>query len=41
MCRFVAYLGEPIIVEDIIVKPTNSLIHQSYDAEESAYDRKW
>jgi glutamine amidotransferase len=35
MCRFVAYLGEPIIVEDIIVKPTNSLIHQSYDAEES------
>lgn len=35
MCRFVAYLGEPILVEDIIIKPTNSLIHQSYDAEES------
>ncbi|MCZ4410109.1 class II glutamine amidotransferase [Cryomorphaceae bacterium 1068] len=35
MCRFVAYLGDPIIVEDIIVKPANSLIHQSYDAEES------
>jgi glutamine amidotransferase len=35
MCRFVAYLGDPIIVEDIIVKPTNSLIHQSFNAEES------
>lgn len=36
MCRFVAYLGEPIIVEKIIIKPANSLLHQSYEAEESA-----
>lgn len=35
MCRFVAYLGSPIIVEDILVKPENSLVHQSFDAEES------
>jgi glutamine amidotransferase len=35
MCRFEAYLGSPIIVEDILVKPENPLVHQSYDAEES------
>jgi predicted glutamine amidotransferase len=34
MCRFVAYLGEPILAEDLITKPKNSLIHQSYHAEE-------
>lgn len=34
MCRFVAYLGEPIVAEDLITKPKNSLIHQSYHAEE-------
>jgi predicted glutamine amidotransferase len=35
MCRFVAYLGEPILAEDLLTKPKNSLIHQSYDAQES------
>jgi len=35
MCRFVAYLGAPILVEEIITKPHNSLIHQSYSAQES------
>lgn len=35
MCRFVAYLGTPILVEEILTKPNNSLIHQSYDALES------
>jgi len=34
MCRFVAYLGDPILAEDLITKPKNSLIHQSYHAEE-------
>lgn len=34
MCRFVAYLGEPILAEDLITKPKNSLIHQSYGALE-------
>ena len=36
MCRFVAYLGEPILAEDLITKPVNSLIHQSYHAKEMA-----
>lgn len=35
MCRFVAYLGTPILVEEILTKPKNSLIHQSFDALES------
>jgi glutamine amidotransferase len=35
MCRFIAYLGEPILAEDLLTKPKNSLIHQSYHAEES------
>lgn len=35
MCRFVAYLGSPILLEDILVKPANSLIMQSLHARES------
>ncbi len=34
MCRFIAYLGRPIIVDELLLKPPNSLIHQSYGAEE-------
>jgi predicted glutamine amidotransferase len=34
MCRFVAYLGEPILAEDLITRPKNSLINQSYHAQE-------
>ncbi|MBT8076220.1 MAG: class II glutamine amidotransferase [Gammaproteobacteria bacterium] len=34
MCRFIAYLGRPIIVDELLLKPRNSLVHQSYDAEE-------
>jgi len=34
MCRFVAYLGRPIIVDELLLKPTNSLVHQSYSAGE-------
>jgi glutamine amidotransferase len=34
MCRFVAYLGRPIIVDELLLKPANSLVHQSYDAGE-------
>lgn len=34
MCRFVAYLGEPILAEDLLTKPQNSLINQSYHAKE-------
>lgn len=34
MCRFIAYLGRPIIVDELLLKPRNSLVHQSYGAEE-------
>lgn len=36
MCRFVAYLGEPILAEDLITRPINSLINQSYQAQETS-----
>ncbi len=35
MCRFVAYLGAPILAADLITRPENSLIHQSYQARET------
>ncbi len=35
MCRFVAYLGSEILLEDILVKPANSIILQSLHAKES------
>jgi glutamine amidotransferase len=34
MCRFIAYLGRPIIIDELLIKPANSLINQSHDAEE-------
>lgn len=34
MCRFLAYLGKPIILYDILYKPKNSLIIQSTHARE-------
>jgi predicted glutamine amidotransferase len=34
MCRFVAYLGEPVLAEDLLIKPKNSLINQSFNAKE-------
>ncbi len=35
MCRYIAYLGNPIVLEDIVYRPPNSLIHQSMDAMQS------
>ena len=32
MCRFIAYLGQPIIIDELLLKPSNSLVHQSYSA---------
>ncbi|MEM7178487.1 MAG: class II glutamine amidotransferase [Pseudomonadota bacterium] len=32
MCRWAAYIGEPIFVEDIVTKPSESLIRQSRHA---------
>ena len=34
MCRFVLYVGPPIPVASLVVEPTNSLIHQSFHAQE-------
>ncbi len=34
MCRFIAYLGKPIVADELIIKPENSLINQSYHAKE-------
>jgi predicted glutamine amidotransferase len=35
MCRFLAYLGEPIFLEELVCKPQHSLVHQSLRAEEA------
>lgn len=35
MCRFVSYLGKPILVDDVLFKTKNSLIKQSIHAKES------
>ena len=35
MCRFVAYLGRPIVVDELLIKPANSLVHQSHSAGEA------
>lgn len=34
MCRFLLYLGEPVLVSSLITDPDNSLIHQSVDSQE-------
>ena len=35
MCRFVAYIGKPILADELITKPNNSLMNQSHHALES------
>ncbi len=35
MCRFVAYLGKPIYADELVMKPKNSLMKQSYHALEA------
>ena len=35
MCRFVAYLGHPILADELLYKPSNSLIKQSIHALET------
>src|SRR5262249_3406954 len=32
MCRFVAYLGEPIFLEELVARPSHSLVRQSLRA---------
>lgn len=33
MCRMIGYLGAPVLLDDLIVKPDSSLIHQTIDAK--------
>ena len=35
MCRFLAYQGEPILLETLVATPCRSLIHQSLHATEA------
>jgi ergothioneine biosynthesis protein EgtC len=35
MCRFLAYSGAPVFLEDLVTSPCHSLIHQSLHAEEA------
>ncbi|MBN9061789.1 MAG: class II glutamine amidotransferase [Rhizobiales bacterium 65-9] len=35
MCRFLAYRGDPVFMEDLVCSPRHSLIHQSLHAEEA------
>ncbi len=37
MCRFVAYLGQKILLEEVLVKPVNSIIRQSLQARETSF----
>ncbi|MBN9418870.1 hypothetical protein ABS71_21130 [bacterium SCN 62-11] len=34
MCRFIAYLGEPILLSSLVTDPDHSIIHQSYHSRE-------
>ncbi len=36
MCRFIAYMGHPILLDDVLIKPKNSLIKQSIHARETS-----
>ena len=35
MCRLLAYVGHPILIEDLVCVPEHSLVHQSRDAHEA------
>ena len=35
MCRILAYHGAPILIEDLVLVPEHSLVHQSRDAHEA------
>ena len=34
MCRLIAYLGRPILMQKLLIEPKNSLINQSFNAKE-------
>jgi predicted glutamine amidotransferase len=34
MCRFIAYKGKPLLLADLVIHPSHSLVHQSYNSKE-------
>ncbi len=34
MCRWIGYVGSPLNMDELILKPENSLIHQSLNSKE-------
>src|SRR5688572_1150697 len=34
MCRFIAYIGNEILLADLVINPENSLVRQSYKSRE-------
>lgn len=36
MCRYAAYLGPPLVLSQLIYKPSNSLVHQAREAMQSS-----
>ena len=37
MCRFAAYLGAPVLIEDLLYEPDGALVHQAVDTELMAH----
>ena len=35
MCRFIAYIGNPLVLDEVLFKPNNSLIKQSVNSKEN------
>ena len=38
MCRWLAYIGEPVRMDDLLLKPEHSMIDQSRHAKQSTYE---
>ena len=37
MCRLLAYLGAPVTLEELVLRPPHSLLHQSYEPREQRH----
>ncbi len=37
MCRVLGYLGPPVLLADLVTRPANSLVNQSFDPEQHDY----
>ncbi|MEI6419931.1 MAG: SRPBCC family protein, partial [Sphingomonadales bacterium] len=39
MCRMLGYVGEPVLLDELLIRPDNSLIHQTVNARMLAEER--